>query len=103
MANINNVDHLSHYADSCSLECIDVMKVVFGYEYTAVGCMFNVFKYMWRYKNKGKPKEDLDKAEWYRYMAWQCLQNTYNESLSDLYRRIDKLLIEVLKKNEDET
>jgi hypothetical protein len=25
----------------------------------------NAFKYMWRYRNKGKAHEDLQKAQWY--------------------------------------
>lgn len=58
------VNHPHHYAESCSLECIDVMFLLFGQ--TAVGnfCLCNAFKYLWRYKNKNG-QEDLKKAQWY--------------------------------------
>ena len=61
---VDNVNHPKHYADSCSIECIDAMILTWGYDYTAVYCQINAFKYLWRFKNKNG-EEDLDKAEWY--------------------------------------
>ena len=58
------VSHPAHYADSCSLECIDVMEAVFGSVPVRYFCLCNAFKYMWRYKNKNG-QEDLKKAKWY--------------------------------------
>ncbi len=58
------VNHPSHYADSCSLECFQVMLLIFGRDAVINFCLCNAFKYMWRYKNKNG-QEDLDKAEWY--------------------------------------
>ena len=58
------VNHPAHYADSCSLECIDVMEAVFGSVAVRNFCLCNAFKYMWRYKNKNG-QEDLKKAKWY--------------------------------------
>ena len=60
----DNVNHPSHYADSCSLECIDTMIIAFGYEYVFFYCLINAYKYVWRYKNKNG-EEDVRKAEWY--------------------------------------
>lgn len=60
----DNVNHPSHYADVCSLECIDVMEAVFGPEVVFDYAIVNAFKYLWRYKNKNG-QEDIRKAEWY--------------------------------------
>lgn len=61
---VDNVNHPKHYADSCSVECIDAMVLAWGFDYTAIYCQINAFKYLWRWKNKNGI-EDLDKAEWY--------------------------------------
>ena len=58
------VNHPKHYADTCSLECIDVMLIAFGKDAVISFCMCNAFKYMWRFKNKNG-QEDLQKAKWY--------------------------------------
>lgn len=58
------VNHPAHYEQSCSLECIQVMELVFGANAVRGFCLCNAFKYMWRYKNKNG-LEDLKKAKWY--------------------------------------
>ena len=58
------VNHPAHYEQSCSLECIQVMELVFGANAVRGFCLCNAFKYMWRYKNKNG-LEDLKKAQWY--------------------------------------
>lgn len=60
------VNHPAHYADSCSLECIDLMELIFGRVDNAFPgfLLGNAFKYIWRHKKKGG-LEDLEKAEWY--------------------------------------
>ena len=62
--NADNVNHPKHYADSCSIECIDAMVMTFGAERTAEYCVQNAYKYAWRHKYKNR-LEDLKKAEWY--------------------------------------
>ena len=63
----DNVNHPQHYTDHCSMECIDVMKMLVAhYSKPFVGFLVgNAFKYMWRYKYKGNETEDLQKANWY--------------------------------------
>ena len=61
---VDNVNHPKHYADGCSVECIDAMVLAWGFDYTAIHCQITAFKYLWRWKNKNGI-EDLDKAEWY--------------------------------------
>ena len=68
------VNHPSHYSDSCSIECIDSMIAVLGLGGLVSFCMGNAYKYIWRYKYKAKPKEDLAKAKWYIDKAY-CLDN----------------------------
>lgn len=60
----DNVNHPIHYADTCSLECIEAMEIAFGKEAVRNFCKCNAFKYLWRFKNKNG-EEDLKKAEWY--------------------------------------
>lgn len=60
----DNVNHPKHYADSCSIECIDAMVMTFGAKGTAEYCVQNAYKYAWRHKYKNR-LEDLKKAEWY--------------------------------------
>lgn len=74
--NRDNVNHPSHYADSCSMECIDVMEMVFGKSSLATYCIVNAFKYAWRCKHKNG-LEDLEKARWYLKKYDEL--NTYND------------------------
>ena len=53
----------NHYKTQTSLECIDVMELVFGSD-VAIFCLLNAWKYIWRWKNKNG-EEDLKKAAWY--------------------------------------
>lgn len=59
------VAHPDHYANNCSMECWDAMKVVLGTEGFVQYCIGNAFKYIWRSRFKGKPEEDMAKAEEY--------------------------------------
>lgn len=59
----DNVNHPKHYTDrNIGYECIDITQ----YQTFCVG---NVIKYLWRYKDKGTPLEDLRKARWYAHRA----------------------------------
>ena len=60
---IDNVNSPPHYNKS-GIECIDAIRAATdsGFEYYLQGV---IIKYLWRYRYKGKPVEDLRKAEWY--------------------------------------
>lgn len=59
----NNVDHPAHYTGrNIGYECIILAKRQYF-------CAGNVIKYLWRYKDKGTPVEDLRKARWYARKA----------------------------------
>ena len=57
------VNHPPHY-NVDDIECIDAIRASTreGYEFYLQGV---ILKYLWRYRYKGKPVEDLKKAEWY--------------------------------------
>lgn len=59
----DNINHPTHYnGRDIGYECIILAK----HQYFCTG---NTIKYLWRYKNKGNPVEDLKKARWYARKA----------------------------------
>lgn len=60
---MGNINHPAHYTDDTKpCECIEVAQ----YHSFCVG---NAIKYVWRHRLKGRPLEDLQKAEWYLQRA----------------------------------
>ena len=47
------------------VEAIDILEMSMTEEEFMGYLKGNMFKYIMRYKHKNKPKEDLQKAEWY--------------------------------------
>lgn len=91
---MDNVNHPAHYVDHCSLECIQVMKLVLGRTLTIGFCFGNAFKYMWRWKYKNG-EEDLNKAMWYLITAKDVgfqtsEQQEVHERLLDLLNSLDE-------------
>ena len=69
-----NVNHPSHYASrNIGYECIDLAQC-------QTFCVGNTIKYLWRYKNKGNPTEDLKKALWYARLAQKELEPVCTEA-----------------------
>ena len=94
----DNVNHPSHYKDSCSLECIDTMIIAFGYEYVYYYCLINAYKYLWRYKYKNG-EEDVRKAEWYLFKAKE-IYDTYENTSLDYKKLLAELdLLEGIKED----
>lgn len=58
------VNNPTHYT-SGEIECIDAIRASMSPEAFKGFLKGNVIKYLWRYQMKGKPIEDLQKAEWY--------------------------------------
>ena len=67
------VIHPPHY-NSSDIECIDMIRAATGdgYEYYLQGV---IIKYLFRYRHKGKPIEDLKKAEWYLKRLIEVMQS----------------------------
>ena len=57
------INHPPHYNQS-GIECIDAIEAATmpNFKYYPQG---NILKYLWRFDYKGKPLEDLKKAQWY--------------------------------------
>lgn len=98
---VDNVNHPKHYEGSCSLECIEVMRVCCGLEAVIHFCLCNAFKYMWRYKNKNKNgEEDLDKSRWYlNYVRENYVDVEGGDSeIVSMYDRLNDLHIDLCDK-----
>tara|TARA_B110000285_G_C15048409_1_gene575643 strand:+ start:494 stop:838 length:345 start_codon:yes stop_codon:yes gene_type:complete len=58
------VNSPSHYTNG-SIECIEGIQASMSSSAFKGYLKGNVQKYLWRYEMKGKPAEDLQKAQWY--------------------------------------
>lgn len=58
------VNHPSHYTTG-TVECIEAIKASMTPEEFKGFLKGNVMKYVFRYRLKGKPLQDLQKAQWY--------------------------------------
>ena len=58
------VNHPSHYTTG-TIECIEAIKASMTSEEFKGFLKGNVMKYVFRYRLKGKPLQDLQKAQWY--------------------------------------
>ena len=58
------VNHPSHYADG-GIECIEAIEAQLTVEEYRGYLRGNCAKYLWRCNLKGKPKQDLEKCQWY--------------------------------------
>ena len=61
------VNHPNHYNLAGRKECIVEMEEKYGPEITAIFCLTNSYKYLYRAGAKfGNPaRQDIDKARWY--------------------------------------
>lgn len=77
--NNDAVKHPSHYVGN--IETIDFIKDKLGWGHIFY-CIGNVIKYASRYDKKGKPLEDLQKAE--TYLQWAIDELNDEETLGKL-------------------
>ena len=61
---VDMVNRPSHYLYG-KVECIVAIQESMSPEAFFGYCKGNCIKYLWRYERKGKPLEDLLKAQWY--------------------------------------
>jgi hypothetical protein len=80
----DNVNHPAHYEASTSIECIEAMELMFGEQAVYDFCLCNAYKYIWRHKLKGKPEEDLAKADWYIKRAYSLDYGDYHDRIIGL-------------------
>jgi hypothetical protein len=74
MSDHDPVNKPAHY-NFGSIECIDYIKQTLGDESFRAYCLGNAIKYIHRHKYKGKPAEDLKKANYYLNKAITTLEN----------------------------
>lgn len=70
--NFDPVDRPQHYNEG-KIECIDAIEsACVGLDGFEGLCTGNAIKYMWRWKKKAKPTEDLKKAIYYinKLLGW---------------------------------
>lgn len=81
----DNIDHPTHYTGrNIGCECIDIAQC-------QSFCTGNAIKYLWRYRDKGKPLEDLEKARWYASRAL-TRQETVNMEDGHCATILDRLI-----------
>jgi hypothetical protein len=73
------VNHAAHYNDG-GIECIDAIEASMTPIEYAGFLKGQVLKYVWRYRLKGKPSEDLKKA---RYYLDRLIQITEREEVKE--------------------
>lgn len=78
LAEMDNVNHPSHYNIEERKECIEEMLELFGVDAVKIFCELNAYKYRYRHELKGG-EEDLKKADWY---------DDYGERLTGGMRKI---------------
>ena len=67
------VNHPTHYT-SGGVECIDAIRASMTPEEFKGFLKGNAMKYLWRYRLKGKPAQDLEKANWYLSRLTQVVE-----------------------------
>lgn len=86
----DNVEHPKHYLE-CSLECFDIMRMMFGDEAVMYFCVCNAYKYLHRHKNKNG-WEDLQKARWYLEKAFYLCEddNTHFYEMRQILEKCER-------------
>jgi hypothetical protein len=74
------VNHPGHYNQG-GIECFDVIKAFYGQDAFEGFCAGNVLKYAMRYKHKGNPKQDLEKASFYLNEIIKLYENNKNSQI----------------------
>jgi len=75
MSDHDPVNKPAHYNYGGGIECIDYIRQVLGEDGFRAYCLGNTIKYIHRHPYKGKPKEDLKKAQYYLNKAVTTLEN----------------------------
>ena len=96
------VNHPSHYADHCSIECIDAIELALGDDGAINYCIGNVIKYLWRCKFKNGI-EDINKARWYLNRLLACYSEDdlicYEEKINYLINIVNSLENDINKED----
>jgi len=75
----DSVNYPTHYTNG-DIECIDAIQASMSSEEFKGYLKGNVLKYIWRYRDKNNPSEDLKKAEWYLHKLIDQVDDVLSES-----------------------
>jgi len=75
----DSVNYPTHYTNG-DIECIDAIQATMSSEEFKGYLKGNVLKYIWRYRDKNNPSEDLKKAEWYLHKLIDQVDDVLSES-----------------------
>lgn len=92
---MEKVNHPQHYQRAGKKECIWQMVEDFGKQITAIFCLTNAYKYIYRagYKEGSSWTEDIDKARWYVNFVDQHLYSSIQTKRAvELYHQVKKEL-----------
>ena len=91
----------TYYTDKSSIECHNVLKIMFSPEYVKAHDMCSAFTYLWRHKFKGG-NTDIKKAKWYidRLLEYPDLTDHDRMQIDELIRQIK--LIDLSKDKQDQ-
>jgi len=76
----DSVSKPAHYNNG-GMECIEAIEGMLDHDEYIGYLRGNSLKYRWRYRYKGKPMEDLRKAEWYERRLMDYLMRHPSEHL----------------------
>lgn len=82
----------AHYRQE-KIQCIDVMRYIFGDIPVADFCVCNAFKYLWRFEDKNGD-EDIDKAKWYIAELKRLLSENADDILADLPQNMHDVMLD---------
>lgn len=91
----DQVNHPEHYNTSGKRECIIAMQEDYGDFVTAIFCLTNAYKYLYRAgkKDQNSFQQDIDKAKWYfNYLTEKLKKDWADDYFTLLYSDVAKQL-----------
>lgn len=84
---MEKINHPNHYNIKGKRECIEAMREDYGEYVTAVFCLTNAYKYLYRAgtKNGESLKDDISKAKWY-FEYQENLSYMFDRDTMNLYK-----------------
>lgn len=87
------VNHPDHYNLPGKKECIEQMMEDYGRHITAIFCLTNSYKYLYRAGHKDDYEADIEKAKWYfNFVENRCNSAIIGQATIRLYLYVKKKL-----------
>lgn len=91
------VNHPEHYQKAGRKECIEEMIDLYGRNVTAIFCLTNAYKYLYRagQKENNSEQQDIQKARWYfNYVNNHLVSCVRYKGVLRLYKDVKEALKE---------